>query len=160
MKNLACLLLLNFLLTLPAYATEAPGQTSSLEKLFSIIGMDQQMAAGFESMQPLVEEQAAQLQLSPIAEQELINIYKTWFSEDLDQKAMQEKIIQLYADTFSEKEIKQLIDFYQSPVGRKLLKEAPRLTQTGMQIGLDEARSKQYKLQQRLQPFLDVHARK
>ena len=160
MKKLFFFFILHFCLTTyPSYATDVSEQKSSIVKLFSIMGVDQQMNAGFEAMLPIVDQQASQLNLSPSAKEELKNIYISWFNHDIDREEIKRKAIQLYAETFSEEEIRELIVFYQSSVGRKFLKETPRLTKMGARIGMEEARSKQYLLQQRLQPFMDVHAK-
>ena len=160
MKILPAIIIISLvMLAPPIFAADAPAQNSSIEKLFSVMGMDQQMKSGFDAMLPLVDQQAAQLNLSPSAKQELRDIYRNWFNHDIDRTVINAKIVKLYAETFSEKEINQLMSFYQSPIGRKFLQESPRLTKIGAQIGMEEARAKQYLLNQRLQPFLDVHAK-
>ena len=123
------------------------------------MGMEQQMKSGYEAMLPLVDQQAAQLNLNPSAKEELKNIYRSWFNNDIDRKEINRKISKAYEDTFSEKEINELIAFYQSPVGRKFLEETPRLMKIGVRIGMEEARAKEYLLNQRLQPFLDVYSK-
>ncbi|MBN8885617.1 MAG: DUF2059 domain-containing protein [Rudaea sp.] len=40
----------------------------------------------------------------------------------------------VYAEVFSEDELHQIIEFYQSPLGKKLLERMPQLTQKSMQI--------------------------
>ena len=160
MKTLPAIIIFSLVaISPPISATDAPAQNSSIEKLFSVMGMDQQMKSGFEAMLPLVDQQAAQLKLSPGPKQELRNIYRDWFNHDIDRTVINAKIVKLYAETFSEQEINQLISFYQSPIGRKFLQESPRLTKIGAQIGMEEARAKQHLLNRRLQPFLDVHAK-
>ena len=37
-------------------------------------------------------------------------------------------LIAVYTDTFSEEELRQLLAFYQSPVGQKVLQNMPQLT--------------------------------
>ena len=160
MKKIYCFVILSMsLIAYPSYATEAPSINLSIEKLFAIIGIDKQMNAGFEAMLPVVDRQASQLNLSPSAKEELRNIYKTWFNDDFDRNNIKRQLIQVYADTFTEEEINELIVFYQTPVGQKFLNETPKLTKIGAKIGMEEARSKQYLLNQRLQPFLDIYTK-
>ena len=160
MKKLCCFVILNWsLITYPSFATEVPQQKSSIQELFLIMGMEQQMKSGYEAMLPLVDQQAAQLNLNPSAKEELKNIYRSRFNNDIDRKEINRKISKAYEDTFSEKEINELIAFYQSPVGRKFLEETPRLMKIGVRIGMEEARAKEYLLNQRLQPFLDVYSK-
>ena len=68
-------------------------------------------------------------------------------------------MIKLYADTFTANEIDELLIFYQSPVGLKFLEHTPKLMIEGAKLGMEEARSKEYRLQQKLQPFFDVYTK-
>jgi hypothetical protein len=160
MRKLFCVVLINLsLVALPVHAAGDSSNDSSVERLFAIMGTDKQMNAGFEAMLPLVDQQATQMNLGPAARQELRKIYSDWFHQDFDRDGLKKKIIDVYTDTFSRAEIQQLITFYQSPVGQKFITELPRLSKIGAQLGMEEGRAKQHLLQQRLQPFLDVHAR-
>ncbi len=46
-----------------------------------------------------------------------------------------ESLIPIYANRFSEVELKQLTDFYLTPLGQRLLEELPSITQESMQTG-------------------------
>lgn len=48
--------------------------------------------------------------------------------------------IDLYAETFSEGELKELIRFYRSPVGTKYIEKSPMLIQRSIEIGQETAR--------------------
>jgi hypothetical protein len=50
-------------------------------------------------------------------------------------------IASVYAEVFSEDELKEIIEFYQSPLGRKLLDRMPDLMQKSMQISQDRVKS-------------------
>ncbi|MEM7561630.1 MAG: DUF2059 domain-containing protein [Pseudomonadota bacterium] len=156
MKRILCIVILIFISS-HANANEADSSKSSVEKLFSLTGIDEQMDAGFEAMLPMIENQAASLKLGPSAKNELKNIYREWFANDIDRDKVIKSMIDLYADTFTEHEIDELLRFYQSPVGQKFLRESPGLIKAGARLGMEEARSKAYRLQQRLQPFMDVY---
>lgn len=160
MRKLICFAILNLIFVAgPSCATAISEQNLSIKKLFSIMGVDRQMNAGFEAMLPIIEQQAFQQNLTPSAKDELKEIYRNWFKYDINRKSIESSMIQLYADTFSEAEINELIIFYQSPVGRKFLAESPRLMKIGAKLGMEEARAKEYLLNQRLQTFFDVHAK-
>jgi hypothetical protein len=49
------------------------------------------------------------------------------FQEQLNWPMLEPAFAQMYADNFSEAELKQLADFYKSPVGQKLLEKQPEL---------------------------------
>ncbi len=157
MKKLTCfvVLVLSFI-AYPSYADSSKKNTS-IEKMFTIMGIDQQLNGGFEAMLPAVDQLASQLQLDVNANEELKNIYRSWFDNDIDRVAIKSKFVEIYAEVFNEKEINELIVFYQSPIGKKFLKKSPELMKLGAQIGMQEAQSKQHLLIERLQPFLDKH---
>src|SRR5262245_8281684 len=54
--------------------------------------------------------------------------YMTW-------NEMLPHVVKLYKETFTESEIRELITFYQTPVGQKVLAKMPELTQKGFLIG-------------------------
>lgn len=60
-----------------------------------------------------------------------------------------------YSEAFTNEEIIKIIQFYQTPTGKKLLEKTPQLMQTGAQIAMQEA--KQSKLIERIRPFLAKH---
>lgn len=56
----------------------------------------------------------------------------------------------LYAESYTHEEIRQLLAFYQSPVGRKTVSLMPRLMARSQRIGQDMAKELQPELRQRL----------
>ena len=48
---------------------------------------------------------------------------------------LEEPVITIYDNNFSADEIKQLVAFYQSPVGRKIVSQLPQLMQQSMTMG-------------------------
>ncbi len=106
-------------------------------------------------MLPMVDQVASQLQLNAQEKEQLKDIYREWFENDIDRKVIKEKMIKLYAANFTTEEINELNKFYSSPVGQKFLEKSPGLMKLGAQIGMEEAQRKQAKLMERLQPFLD-----
>ncbi|MBS1605077.1 MAG: DUF2059 domain-containing protein [Bacteroidetes bacterium] len=59
------------------------------------------------------------------------------FMKEADMSQLFEKIIPVYEQNFSDDDIKELIVFYQSPVGRKMIDKMPVIMQQSMQIGSD-----------------------
>jgi uncharacterized protein len=56
--------------------------------------------------------------------------------------ALEKDFIGLYAKAFSEAEVKQLLAFYRSPVGKKAVSELPRLVQQGSMLGARKIQEK------------------
>ncbi|MEM9602852.1 MAG: DUF2059 domain-containing protein [Pseudomonadota bacterium] len=140
----------------PLHAADGD-KTALIERMFAVMGLDKQMNGGFEAMLPVVENMAAQLQLNSAEKEELKNIYRAWFREDFDRDAIADRMVGLYADVFSEQELRDVITFYESPTGQKFLDASSGLMQEAAQIGMQEGMAKQDRLLERLQPFLDKH---
>ncbi|PAU87949.1 hypothetical protein CK507_10435 [Pseudomonas sp. WN033] len=70
--------------------------------------------------------------------EDLLRDYQRQARELLDTElaweAMRDELIDLYIPLFSEAEFEQLAEFYQSPVGRKLMDNLPELTQSSLAI--------------------------
>jgi hypothetical protein len=120
-----------------AFAADA-GNVATAKQILDITG-------GLKVFSPLVAgvvEQARlfYLQQNPAFAKDLNEIaaqmrneLEPRFSELSDAIAMQ------YADAFSEAEMKQILAFYQSPVGKKVIALQPKLTDQSMQFAQDWA---------------------
>ncbi len=126
-------------------------------KLMDVMKVEQQMQSGFDSMMPMINQMAQQMQLGPDELVELKGIYQDWFKNDLDHQSLVNKITALYEESFTEDEIKDLIAFYQTDLGQKLTQIQPMLTQKGAMFGMQEAQSKQALLMAKLRPFMEAH---
>ncbi|MEZ6068091.1 MAG: DUF2059 domain-containing protein [Planctomycetaceae bacterium] len=125
------------------------------ETLAATMDLKKQMLGGFDAMKPVIDQQAQQLRLSPEDRTEFAQIYRDWFEQDLDHAAMGQQFVELYAEEFTEEELVQLNEFYQTPLGQKLLAATPKLAQAGALVGMQEAQSKQGMLLKRMEPFLE-----
>ena len=132
----------------------------NVKKLITIMEVDKQMVGGFEAMLPIVDQLSAQLSLNEKEKKELLGIYRDWFKNDIDRAKLSREITELYRQTFSAKEIQDLLDFYSSPTGQKLVQETPVLAQKQAQLGMAEAQSKQKLQLEKLNPFIEKHSPK
>ncbi|MCW8855878.1 MAG: DUF2059 domain-containing protein [Kangiella sp.] len=152
MKKILVSLFMLFCLTNTSFATE-----KSVDRLFDIMNMDEQLNGGFEAMLPVIDQMAVEFELDAEAKEELASIYRAWFYEDIDRSRMMGKMKDLYVDAFTEQEIEEAIKFYETPAGQKFIKLNPELMKRGTQIGMAEAKSKQTLLLNRLKPFFEKH---
>ena len=130
-------------------------KADTVDDLFEVMDMQKQLTGGFEAMMPMIEQQAAQLQLDAEGKKELQAIFKTWFETDIDQEGMVNQMKQLYRDSFTDEELTEVIAFYNTAVGKKFIKQSPALMQEGARIGMLEAQNAQGKLMERLAPFFE-----
>ncbi|MBD0786131.1 DUF2059 domain-containing protein [Vibrio sp. Y2-5] len=152
-------LMLSFMFVGYAHAY-SDSQIATAEKLLGTMKVDEQMLGGFESMLPIVNQLADNLRLNDEETVELKNIYRDWFNNDLDREGLKRQIAVLYAQTFTVGEMEDIIRFFESPTGQKLVVTTPTLTQKGAQLGMNEAQNKQHLLLEKLTPFIEKHQAK
>jgi len=152
MKKLILVTILFFTTSTPSIANEEP-----IDEMFRIMSMETQLTGGFEAMLPLIDQMSNRFKLDKEAKEELKEIFRTWFQEDIDQDKMLSEFKSLYKATFTDTEIVQITDFYKTPVGQKLVKQSPELVKIAAKMGMQEAQSKQSLLQERIKPFLKKH---
>ena len=134
-----------------AHAADTPSKEA--RELMSVMRMEQSMMDGFDAMLPMIEAQAQSWQLTPSQLEEYRSIHRDWFAKDLDLSAINEQITLEYDKTFSESELQDLINFYNTPTGQKTLNEMPRLMQLGAQIGFQEGQKKEFLLKEKVKSF-------
>jgi hypothetical protein len=134
------------------YADNTP-----VEKMFKVMKIDEQLNGGFEAMLPVIDQMAAKFKLDSTGKEELLNIYRVWFNEDIDRTNIVNQMKELYTDSFTKEEIIEVTKFYQTEIGQKFLNKSPELMKLGAQIGMTEAQSKQAQLLSRLKPFFEKH---
>ena len=79
------------------------------------------------------------------------DIFQTFFNKYLNWESVKEDTITVYTQEFTEKELKQLADFYKSPLGKKANEKMPQLAFIGGQIGLKKAQANQAELRQMIE---------
>lgn len=57
------------------------------------------------------------------------------FQNEISPDALENMVIPIYAKYYNEKEIKELIAFYESPIGKKVLKTTPLVMDESMNAG-------------------------
>lgn len=57
-----------------------------------------------------------------------------FFDEDFDPEIFRDEIIQIYSEAFSESEMKEMIVFYKSKTGQKLLEKMPEITKRSKEV--------------------------
>ena len=139
------------LLTIITPAQEANEESlAAAGKLIETMGIRRELATNFQSaMEPMIQ----QMGLPPEQAVKMRAIFGEWWEKDIDQEAVIAQFKKLYAETFSIDELAELELFYQTPLGQKVLKSTPAITQKGMQIGMAAAQTKQPELEARMKAF-------
>jgi hypothetical protein len=80
-----------------------------------------------------------------------VSVMKKFMGKYYSWEALKGTLSSIYADEFSEPELKQLADFYNTPAGKKFGSKQAVLTQKGMQAGQQVVEQHQAELQQMIQ---------
>lgn len=121
------------ILSLTLVASSAHADAASHRKavfdLFQMMDMNSMLKSSIDvSLQ-------AQIQANPAVgryEKQLRAFFVKYMSWD----SLKDEFADLYMKAFTESELKELLQFYKTPVGKKTLHELPALMQQGAQIGM------------------------
>lgn len=102
----------------------------------------------FDKMRDSISDQIMRTYPSGEAYVETVN---RWARQYYRWEDVKDKFAMVYQRYFSEGEMKQLIEFYQSPVGKKFIEISPTLSRELMTIGMQTASQHQDKLAEMLQ---------
>jgi hypothetical protein len=80
-----------------------------------------------------------------------IQVMTTFTDKYMNWDLIKDQMAVMYAQEFTEKELKDLAVFYRSPLGTKLNQKQPILFQKGAQLGQQAVQSHQAELQQMMQ---------
>ena len=88
--------------------------------------MDQMMAVQLK----------ANPQLAPFKD-----VMKKFLDKHLSYASIKEELISLYVSEFTETELKELVAFYRTPVGKKAVDKLPVLMQKGAELGVNACKT-------------------
>lgn len=112
------------LASLPAAADD---RAKLAGKLMQLQGAQQSVDMGMQQMEQAMREQLDQEQLAPgkpnCTKDALVNIVRS----EINWKVLEPKVTQIYAEEFTEDELEELVDFFESKLGRTYLAKMPRV---------------------------------
>lgn len=124
--------------------TIAPSHLAVAREFLDVIRMQEAAAAGMEvSMNEQIEINP---ELKPYQ-----GVIQKWAREIFASEEAKNAFATAYAETFSEAELRELIAFYRTPLGRRLAENQTALVLRGAEIGRRLADAHQAELMQRLQ---------
>lgn len=109
-------------------ASITPSHRKAAEDLLALMGGEKSMTDMTNRILSMQLEQRPEMKAVEPEMRTFMNKYMSW-------QAIKEDIATLYAQEFTEKELKELNKFYQTPTGRKTIQKMPQLMQAGMEIG-------------------------
>jgi hypothetical protein len=136
--------LTTLILSLPLCAGAAGPRTSShdqaVHELFRVMGLQQSAVLGATTMID------AQVQANPAIEP-YRDVMVDWATKYLTWDAMLPEMTAIYKDTFTEPEVREMIAFYRTPTGKKVLDTMPEVMQRSAGVGVALAQKNQGELE-------------
>lgn len=148
MRNRAvlCALLASSVLAAPLAGAEpaaSKSRESAARELFDVTGGMKAASSGEEAMITAVRTNP---QLGPYED-----VFRTWYQKTMAKAGLDVEIVALYAEMFTEEELKGLTAFYRSPLGQKALSKVPEIMKRGAEIGVEAAKQNQSELEKMLE---------
>ncbi|HEY8344757.1 MAG TPA: DUF2059 domain-containing protein [Bacillota bacterium] len=113
---------------------------NSVEELLLLLQTDKVFAQACEQIKPMVLQSIQQegvIDLTPeqvqIMEKYLDKLF-TVIEEEMGWDKIKDDYIRIYMSVYTEEEVRELIEFYQSPVGQKSIEKMPMLMRQSMEI--------------------------
>jgi hypothetical protein len=133
-----------------------PTARAAAEKLFVVLKADRNAEQIVQVMMKTQESMVASQSISEEQKKRLMDGMKV-LAETM-MKPLMEKTKELYVDayaaTFTAKELEELVDFYQSPVGQKLVDKQPQMIADVMQSSMALAQSLMPEMQRKMQEVM------
>lgn len=121
-------------------AKPASSHRQATEELLRVMGVEETSKSAAQSFFDAMTQQNPGME-------DYKDVLMTWATNTLSWEKMGPRMTDLYMRTFTETEIRELIAFYKTPVGKKTLEQLPTLMQEGMKIGMELAQEHQGELE-------------
>ena len=124
MKRIIFAALLTIFIALPAPSHAQAAKQQDIIKLLKIMGVEtqgmQMLDLVIQSIQPMIQNSVPP---------DVAAAFWAAFKSKFDANEFMNMLVPIYDKHFTHDDIKQLIKFYESPVGKKLLKATPTMAQ-------------------------------
>ena len=125
---LVTLLTLTCALAVGAQAKPSASHLAAVKELFQVMDLPKTTNGAIDVMLK------AQIQANPALKQ-FEGELRSFLAKYLSWKNLEPQMVQMYASAFTEPELRELLAFYRTPVGKKTVKLMPELMQKGAAIG-------------------------
>jgi hypothetical protein len=143
MKKVKLLLaMLLFCVAAKAQTAITPSHLKAAENVLTTMGADTLMKSTTAAML-----KQASTRLPQEKHAVFLDVMNKFMAKYLNWDLLKDQIASLYAQEFTEKELKDIVVFYNTPTGKKLIQKMPGLTQKGMQLGQQAVEGHQVELQ-------------
>ncbi|UVE19107.1 DUF2059 domain-containing protein [Pseudomonas sp. LS44] len=116
---------------------DAASHAANAERFLKLAHADKLTVPVYSQVQRMFAQRFAQTQ-APESKKALLESYQAKANAALDKaigwNQIKPDMVKLYTSNFSEQELKDLLAFYESPLGKKMLAKMPELTEKSAQM--------------------------
>ncbi|MBD8491469.1 DUF2059 domain-containing protein [Pseudomonas syringae] len=116
---------------------DTASHNASAETLLNLTNADKLATPMYAQAQQLFAQRFAEAK-APAAKKALLETYQAKANTALDQaigwNKLKPDMVRIYTNNFTEAELKELVSFYQSPLGKKVLSKMPELAQQSVML--------------------------
>ncbi|MFO0891794.1 MAG: DUF2059 domain-containing protein [Isosphaeraceae bacterium] len=124
-----------------------PSSSRADEKSHRKAAEDLLLAANIESQLRSSIDQSIALQIKVNPQlAPMKDTFLRFFAKYMSWEALKEDVIAMYAEAFTEAELREITAFYRTPTGRKMIEKMPVLMAKGMQLGVSRVQANQAEL--------------
>jgi hypothetical protein len=156
LKSLTLLVLITVALSFGVAAKEDPHR-AAVEELLVLIKQDQLIEQMYPQMKQLAMQQLRQADIpaeqSPLIEKYLDQLFVA-MQEEMSWDKMKDELVQLYMSVYTEQEIRDLITFYRSSTGQKMIEKIPLLMEQSIVITQKHTQAMMPKIQKIIQEMI------
>jgi uncharacterized protein len=130
--------------TSPVVLADQKTHRKAAEELLKAMGVDKQVETALAQMLDLQIKNNPGL--APFR-----GAMKEFFTKHMSWDSLKDDLITIYTDAFTEEELKEILAFYRTRVGRKMVEKTPDLLSKGMQLGVRRVQENQGELRRMIQ---------
>jgi len=160
-RTVAATIVCAFALVTIVRAEDTP-QRALAEQLLGDMKMHKTIEKSFAMVKQMIPAQMRQMGLSDDAS---LNKAKDKMQKTMDLvmkemswNKLKDDYISIYAETFTEEELKGALEFYKSPIGQKFIRKQPELMRRSMQISQRQMATLMPKIQQLTKDMMEQEA--
>tara|TARA_B100002049_G_C16046948_1_gene361639 strand:- start:400 stop:897 length:498 start_codon:yes stop_codon:yes gene_type:complete len=132
----ALLLVLALGLSLNTFASEE-SKNEKIESLMSLMDMDSLIDNMYTQVEPMMKNMSDQMNIKPSEQPIFDKYYKEMtliLKEEVSWTKMKPHVLAIYDKNFTEQQIDDIVEFYETPTGQAMLNKMPEITQQSVQI--------------------------
>jgi hypothetical protein len=129
-----------------------PGEVAAVRELLEVSRTRDNFIRGME----LGMEQGGMGELTP----EIRAVLRQFMDEHFRYEEMEPDFIRMYADTFTEEEIRGLVAFYRTPLGQRMVETLPEITATSQRIVMERLQDAMPQLMQAMMEAMQAQEQK